>query len=52
MAATGVSAVWLSRYAVAVHRLTRGIGDTIFYGADGQPGGNLKRLVARPELGE
>jgi 1A family penicillin-binding protein len=35
--ATGVSAVWLSRYAVAVHRLTRGIGDTMFYGADGQP---------------
>jgi 1A family penicillin-binding protein len=32
-----VSAVWLSRYAVAVHRLTRGIGDTMFYGADGQP---------------
>jgi hypothetical protein len=29
--------VWLSRYAVAVHRLTRGIGDTMFYGADGQP---------------
>jgi hypothetical protein len=22
---------------VAVHRLTRGIGDTMFYGADGQP---------------
>jgi len=36
IAATGVSAVWLSRYAVAVHRLTRGIGDTMFYGADGQ----------------
>lgn len=32
-----VSAVWLSRYAVAVHRLTRGIGDTMFYGGDGQP---------------
>ena len=32
-----VSSVWLSRYAVAVHRLTRGIGDTVFYGADGQP---------------
>lgn len=32
-----VSAFWLSRYAVAVHRLTRGIGDTVFYGADGQP---------------
>jgi 1A family penicillin-binding protein len=31
-----VSGVWLSRYAVAVHRLTRGIGDTVFYGADGQ----------------
>ena len=29
--------MWLSRYAVAVHRLTRGIGDTMFYGADGQP---------------
>jgi 1A family penicillin-binding protein len=32
-----VSGIWLSRYAVAVHRLTRGIGDTVFYGADGQP---------------
>jgi len=31
------SAVWLSRYAIIVHRLTRGIGDTVFYGADGQP---------------
>jgi 1A family penicillin-binding protein len=31
------SAVWLSRYAVAVHRLTRGIGDTVFYSADGKP---------------
>jgi len=29
--------VWLSRYALAVHRLTRGVGDTVFYGADGQP---------------
>ena len=33
----GVSTLWLSRYAVAVHRLTRGVGDTVFYGADGQP---------------
>ena len=32
-----ISGIWLSRYAVAVHRLTRGIGDTVFYGADGQP---------------
>ena len=35
--AAAVTGVWLSRYAIAVHRLTRGIGDTVFYGADGQP---------------
>jgi len=35
--ATVVSGIWLARYAVAVHRLTRGIGDTVFFGADGQP---------------
>jgi len=33
----GVSVVWMSRYAVRVHRLTRGVGDTDFYGADGRP---------------
>jgi 1A family penicillin-binding protein len=32
-----VSAWWLWRYAVAVHRLERGVGDTVFYGADGRP---------------
>ena len=32
-----MSAWWLSRYAVAVHRLARGVGDTVFYAADGQP---------------
>src|SRR5919201_1216320 len=32
-----VSVVWLSRYAVIVHRLTRGVGDTMFYSADGRP---------------
>jgi len=37
VAVTIVSGVWLSRYAVAVHRLTRGIGDTVFFGADGEP---------------
>jgi len=37
VAGAAISGVWLSRYAVAVHRLTRGIGDTMFYGADGQP---------------
>jgi 1A family penicillin-binding protein len=36
-AGAAISSVWLSRYAVAVHRLTRGIGDTVFYGADGKP---------------
>src|SRR5262249_19173447 len=32
-----VSVVWLWRYSVLVHRLTRGIGDTTFYAANGQP---------------
>jgi len=27
----------MSRYAFLVHRLTRGIGDTVFYSANGQP---------------
>src|SRR5450631_2788058 len=36
--ASGVLSVWwLSRYTLAVRRLTRGVGDTVFYGADGQP---------------
>jgi len=35
--AGGWSAIWLSRYSLAVHRLTRGVGDTVFYGADGRP---------------
>jgi 1A family penicillin-binding protein len=34
---TAITGIWLSRYAVIVHRLTRGVGDTIFYSADGQP---------------
>jgi 1A family penicillin-binding protein len=37
IAGGAASVVWLARYAVAVHRLTRGVGDTIFYGADGRP---------------
>lgn len=28
---------WLGRHALAVHRLTVGVGDTVFYGADGRP---------------
>src|SRR5262249_47277556 len=31
-----VSTWWLSRYSLAVHRLARGVGDTVFYSADGQ----------------
>ena len=37
MAGGAISVFWLSRYAVSVHRLTRGIGDTVFYAADGRP---------------
>ena len=37
VSAAAVSAAWVSRYAYRVHRLTRGVGDTTFYGADGQP---------------
>jgi penicillin-binding protein 1A len=28
---------WTARHALSVRRLTRGVGDTIFYGADGKP---------------
>jgi 1A family penicillin-binding protein len=35
--AGAVSLWWVSSRAVAVHRLTRGVGDTVFYGADGKP---------------
>src|SRR6184192_4149305 len=37
VSAAAVSAAWVSRYAIKVHRLTRGIGDTVFYSADGRP---------------
>jgi 1A family penicillin-binding protein len=37
VAGGSTSAWWLFRNARAVHRLTRGVGDTVFYGADGQP---------------
>src|SRR4051794_364536 len=32
-----IAIVWASRYAYAIQRLTRGVGDTTFFGADGQP---------------
>src|SRR5688572_15908869 len=28
---------WAGRYAWAIHRLTRGVGDTVFYTSDGKP---------------
>jgi len=37
VAGGAISVLWLSRYSVSVHRLTRGIGDTVFYAADGRP---------------
>jgi 1A family penicillin-binding protein len=35
--ASVVAAGWFVRYAVAVHRLTRGVGDTVFYSAERRP---------------
>jgi 1A family penicillin-binding protein len=35
--AAATSVWWVTRYAFVVHRLTRGVGDTMFYGADGRP---------------
>jgi penicillin-binding protein 1A len=35
--ATVVGVVWVGRHAVAVRRLTSGVGDTTFYSADGRP---------------
>jgi 1A family penicillin-binding protein len=38
LVALGAASVWwLSRYTFAVRRLTRGVGDTVFQGADGRP---------------
>ncbi len=37
VAGGAISVWWMSHYAVAVHRLARGVGDTVFYSADGKP---------------
>src|SRR3954470_6130971 len=37
IAGGAVSVWWLTRYAVAVHRLTRGVGDTVFLDREGKP---------------
>jgi penicillin-binding protein 1A len=36
-AALTTSVWWVARYSLAVNRLSRGVGDTIFYGADSKP---------------
>jgi 1A family penicillin-binding protein len=37
LASAAVSVWWLGRYTVAVSRLRRGVGDTVFLAADGKP---------------
>ena len=37
VAFSAIALYWTSRHALAIHRLTRGVGDTVFYGADGKP---------------
>jgi penicillin-binding protein 1A len=37
VAAGAIGLYWIGRHALAVHRLTRGVGDTVFYGADRKP---------------
>src|SRR5262249_2211398 len=55
MTGSVLSAIWLSRYSVAVHRLTRGVGDTVFYDADGQAWFRLdeqRHDVSLPEISQ
>ncbi len=37
LAGVVITVWWLGRYTVAVSRLRRGVGDTVFYSADGRP---------------
>src|SRR5574339_294929 len=37
LAGAAITVWWLGRYTVAVSRLRRGVGDTVFYAADGKP---------------
>jgi penicillin-binding protein 1A len=34
---SAIAVYWVGRHAVAIRRLTRGVGDTTFYSADGRP---------------
>ncbi len=33
----GITTWWAGRYSLAINRLSRGVGDTVFYGADSKP---------------
>jgi 1A family penicillin-binding protein len=33
----GITIWWAGRYSLAINRLSRGVGDTVFYGADSKP---------------
>ena len=49
IAAAAVTVWWLGRYTVAVSRLRRGVGDTVFcYAAEVEP--LLRSLAGHPEL--
>jgi 1A family penicillin-binding protein len=37
VAAGAVVLFWTAKHSLAIRRLTRGVGDTVFYGADGRP---------------
>jgi 1A family penicillin-binding protein len=37
LVAVAITGWWIARYSAAVNRLSRGVGDTIFYGADSRP---------------
>jgi penicillin-binding protein 1A len=37
VAAGAIVLFWTAKHALAIRRLTRGVGDTVFYGADGRP---------------
>ena len=46
IAVAGVSVGWLAKQGYAVHKLTRGVGDTWFHTADGKPLVPARRAAA------
>src|SRR5688572_17155114 len=43
---------WTTRHAIAIRRLTRGVGNTVFYSADGRPWFPLDESRRDVPLGE